>query len=135
MEQACTKCGQAKPLEGFPKRKTGKNGRRKECQECFSSLYPKKPNSHRRGHLMRTFGLTLEAYDALLERQGYTCALCDHKHGDGGSLCVDHNHQTNEVRGLLCRNCNRALGYFGDSPGRLAKALSYLNDRGHYGST
>ena len=43
-----------------------------------------------------------------------------------GTLVVDHKHSTGEVRGLLCHNCNRALGLLKDDPKVLQKAMNYL---------
>jgi len=48
-------------------------------------------------------------------------------------LAIDHNHHTNQVRGLLCKQCNRALGLFGDSINTIENALNYLKERGSYG--
>lgn len=58
----------------------------------------------------------------MLESQGSVCAIC----GCLPPLCVDHNHVTGVVRGLLCRNCNLALGGFKDNPDSLRKAITYL---------
>lgn len=68
--------------------------------------------------------------------QGKTCRERLHElHGSSCNICgaqpeeplrVDHNHETGAVRGLLCRNCNVALGLMQDSPERLQQALSYL---------
>ncbi len=44
-------------------------------------------------------------------------------------LCVDHDHKTGEIRGLLCDSCNNGLGRFKDNPEILASALSYLQNR------
>lgn len=41
-------------------------------------------------------------------------------------VCVDHDHETLEVRGLLCRNCNTGLGMFGDSDEKIQKAIEYM---------
>lgn len=59
--------------------------------------------------IRRKFGITPEQYDAILKRQGSTCALC-HRPPQGKRLAVDHNHRTKIVRGLLCDGCNRLLG-------------------------
>lgn len=68
------------------------------------------------------YGLTEEAYDALMEKQDGGCAIC----GAEGDFSVDHCHDTKKVRGLLCRECNIGLGKFKDDPELLRKAISYL---------
>jgi hypothetical protein len=50
------------------------------------------------------------------------CAICDIE----AYLVIDHNHQTNQVRGLICSQCNTGIGLLGDSPERLMKAVEYL---------
>lgn len=82
--------------------------------------------------LMRKFGITVEQYEHMLESQEFCCAICKkspsevsahfHKH----RLHVDHDHKTGLVRGLLCNNCNVALGCLGDSVKRLKRAIQYL---------
>ena len=70
--------------------------------------------------------LSQEDYDAMLERQGGTCAICGNKPADGETLARDHDHVTGRVRGLLCRGCNTGLGQFTDDPSRLRAAADYL---------
>lgn len=43
-----------------------------------------------------------------------------------GALVVDHDHTTGKVRGLLCHNCNRALGLLQDNKSYLQSAINYL---------
>ena len=77
---------------------------------------------------MRKYGITIEKYEILLAEQNGCCAICLAVTGsDGKRLAVDHNHETGEVRGLLCDNCNTGLGMFKDNPSLLAKAINYLN--------
>ena len=70
------------------------------------------------------YGLTLEQYDALLEKQNSVCAIC--KKGSWRNLAVDHNHENGEVRGLLCHKCNALLGYAQDSIIILKRSIVYL---------
>lgn len=83
---------------------------------------PRKPGSQAAGARRRKYGLTNEAYQALYAAQSGVCAICYR----AGILCVDHNHETNKVRGLLCTCCNTALGSLQDSPDRLRAAALYL---------
>jgi len=63
----------------------------------------------------------------LLETQNNSCAICGINADDlTQGLCVDHNHETNQVRGLLCNACNLGLGQFRDSVVFLSYAIEYL---------
>lgn len=79
---------------------------------------------------LRRYQMTLEDFDALFASQRGRCAICDgplqldQKRG----LCVDHDHGTGRVRGLLCWHCNIALGHLDDDPDRCARAAEYLRD-------
>lgn len=78
-------------------------------------------------HVMRTYGVTVEQYREMLARQGGVCAVCQREPDDAArSLCVDHDHETGAVRGLLCRPCNAAIGLLEEDPDRLRAALAYL---------
>ena len=79
---------------------------------------------HRDYHLKRTYDLSTKEYDKMYQEQNGRCAICDAPHD---VLCVDHNHTTSEVRGLLCKNCNSGIGKLSDSPALLHRAISYLN--------
>jgi hypothetical protein len=77
----------------------------------------------RRAHLRR-YGISPAEYDALLAKQGGACAICRKRSKQ--RLCVDHCHVTGMVRGLLCHECNGALGYLRDDQASLVAALAYL---------
>lgn len=71
--------------------------------------------------------MTHEYYDELLKSQDNKCAICKtHQQDLKRTLSVDHDHNTGKVRGLLCDNCNRALGYFKDDTSILEVAKNYL---------
>lgn len=71
------------------------------------------------------YGLEADQFHALLIHQAGRCAICRTELSDS---VVDHDHVTGEVRGLLCRTCNTALGGFRDSPATLYSAIEYLNE-------
>lgn len=76
----------------------------------------------------RKYGITKEEYFKLLERQSGVCAICgreDHEHYD--NFAIDHDHETGEIRGLLCRSCNLLVGYAKDDPYLLLSAAEYLS--------
>lgn len=73
------------------------------------------------------YGLTVEQYEAMEDEIDGMCPICSVSQ----RLVVDHCHLTGKVRGLICNRCNRALGMFRDSPGRLERAIEYIVN--HYG--
>jgi hypothetical protein len=77
--------------------------------------------STREYHLRRRYGITGADFDAMVEVQGGTCAVCDQKPEH-----VDHDHKTGKVRGILCFNCNQALGNVRDDPAVLQELINYL---------
>jgi hypothetical protein len=82
----------------------------------------KRTVSNRKSHLKRKYGLTLQEFDALLASQGGGCAICGRPDADN----VDHDHTTGRVRGILCFNCNVAIGQLEDDEDRLAAAMTYV---------
>ena len=69
------------------------------------------------------YGLTQERFLELLQSQDYACAICKER---SYGLVVDHNHDTGEVRGLLCSYCNKLLGMARERPAVLHRASVYL---------
>jgi hypothetical protein len=83
----------------------------------------------RRNKLKITYGISEEIYDEMLAAQGGACAICDAtKDKNQPHFGVDHDHDTGKVRGILCSQCNRALGLFKDSPELLRGALRYMDE-------
>lgn len=72
------------------------------------------------------YGITAEEYQRRLREQGGGCAICGDECPSGARLSVDYNHVTGEVRGLLCKPCNMALGGFKDDVLIIKKAINYL---------
>lgn len=91
-------------------------------------LDARRASINRVAQLKRKYGVTPEEYDELLDEQDYGCAICESPDPGRGHqfLAVDHNHSTQQTRGLLCHACNRALGLFGDDAQRVQRAASYL---------
>jgi hypothetical protein len=80
---------------------------------------------------LKNYGLTPEDYQLLLDQQGGVCAICGGpprktKGGKQDTLHIDHDHDSMQVRGLLCGPCNVGLGSFQDDPVLLMKAWKYL---------
>lgn len=89
------------------------------------------PNKVKDGHLRNTFGMTLAEYTAKHTAQNGLCAICAQKewterNGKVKALAVDHNHETGQIRDLLCAACNKALGQFKEDIAVLESAIRYL---------
>lgn len=92
-------------------------------------------NLQKNNWLKGRYGLTLKAYNDMRIAQNDLCAIC--KQPETGThirnekpveiqLAVDHNHETGEIRALLCHKCNKALGLFSDNLAMLEAAVEYL---------
>ena len=77
---------------------------------------------------LRRYNLTWEELDALMETD--FCECCGELM-EGSNKCIDHDHYTKKIRGVICSRCNRALGFSGDTVEGVHKLLIYLNK--HYG--
>jgi len=84
-------------------------------------------------HIEKEYGLTRARYDELLAKQNGKCAICGadnsgvvRQNGEYRRMCVDHDHKTGKLRGLLCTRCNLVLGYIKDQPDLLPMFIEYL---------
>lgn len=89
------------------------------------------PRVRKHSSLMKQFGMSVDEYEAMLEKQDGVCAICASPethviNGKTVSLAVDHCHTTHKIRGLLCSDCNRGLGHFKDEAKRLRAAADYI---------
>lgn len=82
------------------------------------------PTYNREYFLMKKYGLSVAAWDALLIEQSGRCGICS---DPMESPVVDHDHDTGEVRGLLCSPCNTGIGHLKDDIHRLEAAVKYLS--------
>lgn len=92
----------------------------------IKKLIPNINKKNREYQLIREFSINLNKYNEMLKEQNYNCKICNYPHHLDRNLCVDHCHITGKIRGLLCRNCNLALGNFKDNVNNLLKAIEYL---------
>jgi nitrate/TMAO reductase-like tetraheme cytochrome c subunit len=137
-KKTCTKCGVEKELTEFYKSKSGPQGRSSECKACTNARQKANydPAKNRAKNLRNRFGMSLEEYDQMLEKQNGQCKICGtDTPGNKGRFVVDHNHATGEVRGLLCWSCNVGIGHLQDDPSILLSAFNYLSTNGYYGKT
>lgn len=104
----CFTCRQRELRQGDPERM------RKHSERCY------------RTHIQRTYGITEEQYASLLASQNGVCKLCQQPPKQKKRLQVDHCHKTNEIRGLLCQDCNLMVGHIDANSDRIAGVMRYL---------
>lgn len=139
----CTVCKIIKHYSEFYKSKNSDDSYGYRCKECDGKTRKKSRNRStknktkigaRNRSLIYNHNLTLEQYEEMLIKQDYKCAICktENPRGIGVinpkpiSFCVDHNHTTRKIRGLLCNLCNRGLGFFQDRYFIVETAFKYL---------
>lgn len=142
--KVCSKCGEEKPREAFHKAKQNKDGLMGFCGVCRNEKHkgqyqrwtPEQREKHRARVLKCRYGMTLEELEAMYQMQAGCCAVCEEpgdrpainekRASNAGVLCVDHDHATGAVRGLLCRACNQGIGQFRDDAEAIVRAAAYV---------
>lgn len=126
----CVRCQVAKPHDQYGRQSKTYDGLNTYCRQCRSTMkraaYLANRDEQRLKSRARAFGITVEHLQALMAAQGEGCAICGNACRTGRALALDHDHETGDLRGLLCSNCNRGIGYLQDSPEVIRSALAYL---------
>jgi hypothetical protein len=118
-ETACRDCGDyLTTLNQYP---SCIKQRQFYCKKCWNEKFY---------HAVRKkkYGLTKEEYERMQTEQDNKCLICETEI-KGKDICVDHCHDTGDVRGLLCRTCNSGLGFFKDTLEILENAVTYMQNR------
>lgn len=113
----CRVCKEEKPLTEFSRQKGNRGGFDHCCKPCKATY--KRDRQHK-----WVYKLSSEQYENLKAEQDNRCILCGADPTEG--LHIDHDHDTKQVRGLLCRQCNLGLGMFKDNPELLRLAAAYV---------
>ena len=87
---------------------------------------PERKRAMRDLYYRRTYGISADEVDAMLEAQGGGCAICGRKPDRPASMHLDHDHETGHLRGILCIDCNHGIGKLRDDPDLLLAAVEYL---------
>lgn len=101
---------------------------REQNKEKLNKNKRDNPDYHRNLHLKRNYRISLDEYNLMLEAQEGRCLGCTifYTQSSRGRFHVDHCHTTGKIRGLLCHNCNTALGLIKDNIDTLSMLISYL---------
>ena len=130
--KVCTVCKEWKPLSAFHKHRICLYGVESLCKQCKFRKRKERdaqnPGRIRNMDLKAKYGITLDDYNAMYERQGGRCAICG---AAEGKLVVDHNHKTGKVRELLCHLCNAMIGCAREDLAIIAAAAAYLYREQH----
>jgi len=146
--KTCTRCHLSLPLDKFNAR-FDRPGTRSHCKDCcnasrrrwekknpvkkrsyFRTWYARAGKEYSRVRArslrLKRFGLDEAQYAALLESQSGRCGICRGQPNGHGRFNLDHDHRTDSVRGLLCSNCNTAIGLLQEDLDRFRAAIEYL---------
>lgn len=144
----CFKCKISKSHDLFHRHSASKDGLSTYCKACTRVMKKEEYNRNRESYLIRSrnthknnplrgrarnlvtnFGMTIQMYEDMLLKQEGKCAICGSTESNNvrtSNFCVDHCHETGNIRGLLCHNCNMHLGYAKDNVSILEKSIAYL---------
>jgi len=142
----CIHCSSNKPLSDYYRDSRKLDGYQNTCKVCISGkeklAYKRKKEANklrsrsmRNAQIKRHYNVSIEDIEILYKHQKGLCSICKAPIILYGGIeekykiaCVDHNHDTGKVRGLLCNKCNRGLGFFNDNLEKLKEAVNYLEN-------
>lgn len=133
-ERLCIRCEKILPREAFGFSKSSKYHLKTICRKCTTkdhAIWMRKTTSKpksREYRLKRVYGITQVDFETMLIRQNKLCANCAEvleNKSMGKSICIDHNHTTGRVRGILCHKCNSMSGAI-ERPGFLKEVMQYF---------
>lgn len=158
MRRICCKCKIEKDISEFTKDKNDKTGFTYSCKKCRLNIFkqwklnnpekyketiqkrkykqkeyyslPEIKLKYRKKFIERKFNISYSDYEKMQIKQNNKCAICGNEENsaDKDYLSVDHNHESGDIRGLLCTRCNVGLGYFKDNIQNLKNAINYLEN-------
>lgn len=153
MTKTCKTCHKEflATTEFFHPAQTGRYGLKAHCKSCYRKHNSQQVKLHQKErtayqnkwyhknqehiynkNILRVYGLTREQYNTMALAQNGVCAICGETDKGGKKLNIDHDHNTGQVRGLLCYKCNSGLGSFEDNPRLLNKAVCYLKNKSQF---
>jgi len=134
--KTCPRCGEVKPFTKFSKDKSNSIGLACWCKQCSREAdidYKSTPEGKRKAktsQLKFKYNMTYEEWEKLFNDQKACCAICGtHQSKLKKALCVDHNHDTGIIRGLLCNRCNIGIMNLKEDAENCLNAYQYLRQR------
>ena len=148
----CTVCAEEKSITDYYKHGKGSKGQtiyKSSCKACYNSKTLDTYNNlskeekyernqinrinlgsdyFKRYRLNAKYGLTLEEYENMLDKQHNMCYICEVEFSTAWRPQVDHNHDTGAVRKLLCKSCNTAIGHMREDVNIMSKAIEYIKE-------
>jgi len=137
----CTGCNETLPEENFGKNSRVSSGLKSRCKSCLNSWMreyakrnPYDSLTARNKYLKRTYGMTADQFNEMLEAQG-GCAICGKIDSNLKNMHVDHDHYCCAgylscgkcIRGILCNKCNWLIAGAGESIEIFHRSIEYLN--------
>lgn len=136
----CTRCHRRRSVEEFYPGSAASRARYMQpCKDCVRTQRRETRRTERGAAYLRNyrlnyaFGISADDYLQMAEDQDYRCAVCRQpetamRAGKVKRLAVDHDHDTDKVRGLLCTRCNTAIGLLRDDPALVFGVARYLTE-------
>lgn len=127
----CIACEIEKPLDQFTIDRSRKDGLDIKCKPCKRVLYNKWYRGNKKAKLSKrrskwlSQGIDPDLAESMIAKT-QSCEICKTTEPGARGFVPDHDHETGIIRGILCGNCNRALGWFHDDVDRLKEAIAYL---------
>jgi hypothetical protein len=127
----CKRCGEEKSFSQYSTDNRKPDKLKQYCKPCSNSYFKQWRTSNleqvrkkdRMLHYIRTYNLSVDVAEALVENRTGICEICKNE----DLLVVDHNHTTGKVRGFICSFCNSCLGYAKENKETLKNLIEYLN--------
>ena len=133
VKKKCFKCSEEKSIDNFLYRKD-REAYRNECKQCSAESRKKYRRENKEKvrdiQYRYSYGISLKEYEEMSKKQEEKCAICNihSKYTRHSKLVVDHDHDTGEVRSLLCDKCNQAIGLLQDNSEFCSSAAAYLKE-------
>ena len=102
------------------------------CRSCYTKDRGyNNPQTRRINHLRSSYGIDQGTFLEMMEWQHNKCLICHTTlrldgPNNGNRACIDHDHATKKIRGILCYPCNVAIGFLHDNPAVMVNAANYV---------